>query len=47
VSEPVTRFTGVVGDAHIVVTGRPITVSHTDTEVVIQSQDIVVRITKK
>jgi len=47
VSEPVTRFTGVVGDAHIVVTGGPITVSQTDTEVVIQSQDIVVRITKK
>jgi predicted metalloprotease with PDZ domain len=45
--EIVTRFTGVVGDAHIVVTGGPITVSHTDTEVVIQSRDIVVKITKK
>jgi len=47
VRERVTRFTGVVGDAHIVVTGGPITVSHTDTEVIIQSQDIVVKITKK
>ena len=46
-TEPVTRFTGVVGDAHVVVTGGPITVSQTDTEVIIQSRDIVVKITKK
>ncbi len=43
----VTRFTGVVGDAHIVVTGGPITVSQTDDEVIIVSGDIRVRITRK
>jgi len=47
VRERVTRFTGALGDAHILVTGGPITVSQTDTEVIIQSQDILVRITKK
>jgi membrane-associated protease RseP (regulator of RpoE activity) len=41
-----TRFSGTVGDAHVVVTGGPITVTRTDDEVVIQSRDITVRITK-
>lgn len=45
--EHVTRYTGVVGDAHVVVTGGPITVSRTDDEVIIQSGDIRVRITKR
>ena len=39
-----TRFSGTVGDAHVVVTGGPITVTRTDDEVVIQSRDITVRI---
>jgi membrane-associated protease RseP (regulator of RpoE activity) len=43
----VTRFTGVLGDAHIVVTGGPITVSRTDDEMIIQSGDIRVRITRR
>ena len=42
-----TRFTGVLGDAHIVVSGGPITVSRTDDEVIIVSGDIRVRITRK
>lgn len=42
-----TRFTGVLGNAHIQVTGGPITVSRTDEEVVIQSRDITVRIRKR
>ncbi len=42
-----TRFTGVLGDAHIQVTGGPITVSRTEEEVVIQSRDITVRIRKR
>jgi len=45
--EHVTRFTGVVGDAHVVVTGGPITVSRTDDEVIIVSGDIRVRITRR
>ena len=39
-----TRFSGVLGDAHILVTGGPITVTRTETEIVIRSQDIVVRV---
>lgn len=39
-----TRFSGVLGDAHVVVSGGPITVTRTDTEIVIRSQDITVRI---
>jgi membrane-associated protease RseP (regulator of RpoE activity) len=42
-----TRFTGMLGDAHIQVTGGPITVSRTEEEVVIQSRDITVRIRKR
>ncbi|MDH3457088.1 MAG: PDZ domain-containing protein [Gemmatimonadota bacterium] len=42
-----TRFTGILGDAHIQVTGGPITVSRTEEEVVIQSRDITVRIRKR
>ena len=45
--EHITRFTGVVGDAHVVVTGGPITVSRTDDEVIIVSGDIRVRITRR
>jgi membrane-associated protease RseP (regulator of RpoE activity) len=41
-----TRFSGTVGDAHILVTGGPITVNRTDDEIVIRSQDITVRIRK-
>ncbi|MEJ2237194.1 MAG: PDZ domain-containing protein [Gemmatimonadales bacterium] len=40
----VTRFSGVVGNAFIEVTGGPISVSRTEDEVVIRSQDITVRI---
>jgi membrane-associated protease RseP (regulator of RpoE activity) len=40
----VTRFSGIVGDAFVQVTGSPVTVSHTDDEVVIRSNDITVRI---
>jgi predicted metalloprotease with PDZ domain len=43
----ITRFTGVLGDAHIQVTGGPITVSRTEEEVVIQSRDITVRIRRR
>jgi membrane-associated protease RseP (regulator of RpoE activity) len=43
----ITRYTGVLGDAHIVVTGGPVTVSRTDDEVIIVSGDIRVRIAKK
>ena len=39
-----TRFSGVLGDAHVVVSGGPINVTRTDTEIVIRSQDITVRI---
>ncbi len=39
-----TRYSGTVGDAHILVTGGPITVTRTEDEVVIRSQDITVRI---
>ena len=42
----VTRFSGVIGGAFIQVTGSPVTVSHTDEEVVIQSDDLTVRIRK-
>lgn len=38
------RFSGVLGDAHVVVSGGPIAVTRTDTEIVIRSQDITVRI---
>jgi len=41
-----TRFSGTVGDAHILVTGGPITVNRTNEEIVIRSQDITVRIRK-
>jgi len=40
----VARFSGVVGNAFIEVTGGPITVSRTEDEVLIRSQDITVRI---
>ncbi len=43
-TEDVTRFSGVLGDAFIQVTGGPITVRRTEGEVVIRSQDITVRI---
>ncbi len=39
-----TRFSGVLGDTHIMVTGGPITVTRTESEIVIRSQDIVVRV---
>ena len=41
---PVTRFSGVVGDTHILVTGGPITVNRTAGEVVIQAADVTVRV---
>lgn len=40
----VTRFSGTVGNAFIEVTGGPISVSRTEDQVVIRSQDITVRI---
>lgn len=40
----VARFSGVVGNAFIEVTGGPISVSRTEDEVLIRSQDITVRI---
>ena len=46
-AEDVTRFTGMLGDTHIVVTGGPITVSRTDDEVIIQSGDVRVRLTRR
>jgi len=42
--EEVTRFSGALGDTQVLVTGGPITVSRTETEIVIRSQDIVVRV---
>ncbi len=44
--EEITRFSGVVGNAFIEVTGGTISVSRTDDEVVIRSRDITVRIKK-
>jgi S1-C subfamily serine protease len=41
-----TRFSGTVGDAHVVVTGGPITVTRNENEVVVRSRDITVRITR-
>jgi membrane-associated protease RseP (regulator of RpoE activity) len=38
------RFSGVIGDALVEVTGGPITVQRTDDEIVIRSADITVRI---
>jgi len=38
------RFSGVIGDALVEVTGGPITVQRTETEIVIRSADITVRI---
>jgi membrane-associated protease RseP (regulator of RpoE activity) len=40
----VTRFSGMVGDSHVLVTGGPITVTRTENEIVITSKDISVRI---
>lgn len=40
----ITRFSGVVGEAFVQVTGSPVTVSHTEDEIVIRSNDITVRI---
>jgi hypothetical protein len=42
--EETTRFSGVLGETQVLVTGGPITVSRTETEIVIRSQDIVVRV---
>lgn len=42
--EETTRFSGVLGETQVVVTGGPITVTRTETEIVIRSQDIVVRV---
>jgi membrane-associated protease RseP (regulator of RpoE activity) len=39
-----TRFSGMLGDTQVLVTGGPITVTRTETEIVIRSQDIVVRV---
>ena len=39
-----TRFSGVLGETQIVVTGGPITVTRTESEIVIRSQDVVVRV---
>ncbi len=40
----VTRFSGVIGDAHVLVTGGPVSVNRTDGEVVIQAGNITVRV---
>ena len=40
------RFTGLVGNAFVQVTGRPVTVTETEGEIVIRSSDITVRIRK-
>ena len=40
----VTRFSGVIGDAHVLVTGGPVSVNRTEDEVVIQAGDITVRV---
>jgi len=42
--EETTRFSGVLGETQVTVTGGPITVTRTETEIVIRSQDIVVRV---
>ena len=42
----VVRFTGLLGDALIQVTGAPVTVYQSETEVIIRSGDITVRIKK-
>lgn len=41
---PVTRFSGVIGDSHVLVSGGPVSVNRTDDEIVIQTGDITVRI---
>jgi membrane-associated protease RseP (regulator of RpoE activity) len=41
------RFAGRVGDALIRVTGGPVSVSETETEVVIRSRDVTVRVSKR
>jgi membrane-associated protease RseP (regulator of RpoE activity) len=43
-SPPITRFSGVVGNAHVLVTGGPVSVNRTEDEVVIQAGDITVRV---
>jgi membrane-associated protease RseP (regulator of RpoE activity) len=43
----ITRFTGVLGDTQVVVTGGPITVSRTDDQVIIVSGDVRVTLTRK
>ena len=44
VAPSVTRFSGVIGDAHVLVTGGPVSVNRTDGELVIQAGDITVRV---
>jgi membrane-associated protease RseP (regulator of RpoE activity) len=41
---PITRFSGLVGDTHVLVTGGPVSVNRTEDEVVIQAGDVTVRI---
>jgi len=41
---PITRFSGVVGDTQVLVTGGPVSVNRTEDEVVIQAGDVTVRI---
>jgi len=43
---PEQRFSGTLGDALVQVTGGPITVTRTENEIVIRSQDITVRISR-
>ncbi len=45
-SPEITRFSGVLGDTFIQVTGGPITVRRTETEVIIRSSDITVRVSR-
>ncbi len=40
----VTRFSGVIGDSHVLVSGGPVNVNRTDDEIVIQAGDITVRV---
>ncbi|HEX9726998.1 MAG TPA: PDZ domain-containing protein [Gemmatimonadales bacterium] len=46
VQPDVVRFTGLLGDALIEVTGQPVTVTQSETEIIIRSGDITVRIRK-
>ena len=41
---PPTRFSGVVGNAHVSVTGGPVSVNRTENEVVLRIGDVTVRI---